>query len=95
MQVKALEAKLRQLLIEKYRADNFGTVLLGQSIRTFDQWRKAGFFIKKGEKGLRVKVGEQARFYFWWKQTYNIERWKKWKKEQKANTFTIEPSGHI
>jgi len=98
MKTDILESKLKVLLNQKL-GEISGAVKLGDSIRTFDQWNRAGFMVKKGQTAVSIKVGESVRFYFWWTQVWNLARYEKWKKRQanikKENSFSFEPSGGI
>ena len=95
MQTKILEQKLRQLLVEALGPID-GGVKLGDSVRTWDQWNRAGYRITKGQKAVKIKVGESMRFYFFRSQVWHLGRYLKYverKKNLKKNNF--EPSGAV
>ena len=96
MQTKILEQRLKELLNESIGPLKYG-VKLGDTVRTFDQWNKAGFRINKGQNSVKIKVGDQLRFYFFKSQVWNVDRYKTWKKnqqlQQKFNSWDIEPGG--
>jgi len=96
---------ITQQQAEKYLYQKFtlllgaisGAVQIGKSARTYDDWNKAGFAIKKGQKAVAIRVGENMRFYFFQSQVWDVAKYKKWqaikKNIKKENNFSLEPSG--
>ena len=89
-----IERELRVMLLQRFGALE-QSVDLGRSICTFDQWQKKGFYVKRGQKAFPFYVDGEKRFYFWWKQVYDFERYNRWKKRQKAEQKELLESGGI
>ena len=70
-------------------------VKLGESIRTFDDWGRAGYRILKGERAISVNVNGLRQSYFWFKQTWHVENYKAYKRREIEFSFDIEPSGRM
>ncbi len=94
METNKLEQELKNKLNQKYGSIS-GGVVLGKSIRTFDEWGRAGFRVSKGERAISVNVNGSRQCYFWWTQTWSVSKHKAWKKREIEISFDIEPSGRM